>query len=140
MLFKGFLPSDVHLSVNVLWICKKKCFNIKHFITHEYKSVLRSFAHKMIVELSFNETDHRLYCAQKVALSITTVSISQTYFFIALRIFIDTPHCTQVLMGLGQPFPLTVMPSRSNLYAFTSVYMQKTKTDKQRNVLSVVKD
>lgn len=35
----------------------------------------------------------------------------------------DTPHCTQVLMGLGQPFPFTIMPSSSNLYAFTSAWM-----------------
>ena len=33
----------------------------------------------------------------------------------ALRIFMEVPHCTHVFMGLGQPFPLTVMPSSSSL-------------------------
>lgn len=36
----------------------------------------------------------------------------------------DTPHCTQVLMGLGQPFPLTIIPSSSSLNAFTSVVIK----------------
>ncbi|TNN39442.1 hypothetical protein EYF80_050387 [Liparis tanakae] len=38
----------------------------------------------------------------------------RTHLFMALRIFMDTPHCTQVLMGLGQPFPFTLMPSSSS--------------------------
>lgn len=42
------------------------------------------------------------------------------YFLRAVRIFMEIPHCTQVFIGLGQPFPLTVIPSSSNLYTFTS--------------------
>lgn len=56
--------------------------------------------------------------------SLAPAAFRQTHFFKALRIFIETPHCTQVLIGLGQPLPLTVMPSSSSLYAFTSVLIK----------------
>lgn len=42
------------------------------------------------------------------------------YFLRAVRIFMEIPHCTQVFIGLGQPFPLTVIPSISSRYTFTS--------------------
>lgn len=43
----------------------------------------------------------------------------------------DTPHCTQVLMGLGQPFPLTVMPSSSSLNEATSAMEQIEMSDSE---------
>lgn len=63
--------------------------------------------------------------------------ISQTHFFRALRIFMDTPHCTQVLMGLGQPFPFTVIPSSSSLYAFTSGFITTSQTGSVSRVARV---
>lgn len=60
--------------------------------------------------------------------SLAPAIITQTHFFRALRIFIETPHCTQVLMGLGQPLPLTMMPSSSSLYAFTSSNQTERQT------------
>lgn len=45
---------------------------------------------------------------------------SLAYFLRAVRIFMEIPHCTQVFIGLGQPFPLTVIPSISSRYTFTS--------------------
>lgn len=49
-----------------------------------------------------------------------TVHEVLAYFLRAVRIFMEIPHCTQVFIGLGQPFPLTVIPSSSSLYTFTS--------------------
>ena len=36
-----------------------------------------------------------------------------TYFFKTLRTLLETPHWTQCSMGLGQPFPRTLIPSSS---------------------------
>lgn len=63
--------------------------------------------------------------------------ISQTHLFRALRIFMDTPHCTQVLMGLGQPFPFTVIPSSSSLYALTSGIITTSQTGSVSRVARV---
>lgn len=73
-----------------------------------------------------------LVCGQKESSVMYNlkVIISQTHLFRALRIFIETPHCTQVLMGLGQPFPFTVIPSSSSLYAFTSVLIRTSQTER----------
>lgn len=49
-----------------------------------------------------------------------TVHKVLAYFLRAVRIFMEIPHCTQVFIGLGQPFPLTVIPSSSSRYTFTS--------------------
>lgn len=75
-----------------------------------------------------------LVCGQKESSVMYNlkVIISQTHLFRALRIFIETPHCTQVLMGLGQPFPFTVIPSSSSLYAFTSVLIRTSQTERRQ--------
>lgn len=72
--------------------------------------------------------------------SAVTQIISQTHFFRALRIFMDTPHCTQVLMGLGQPFPFTVIPSSSSLYAFTSGFITTSQTGSVSRVAQGLKN
>lgn len=93
----------------------------------DLKSLLEPFKHKLTVQTYFQECPLR---------GCQVYSSSHTHFFIALRIFIETPHCTQVLMGLGQPFPLTVIPSSSSLNAFTSVYWLRAA--KERGVKWVV--
>lgn len=41
------------------------------------------------------------------------VGFSQFCFFSTSNSFLLTPHCAHVLIGLGQPFPFTRMPSSS---------------------------
>lgn len=59
-----------------------------------------------------------------MVLSVKVLSTRSTHFFIALSTFMEIPHCTHILMGFGQPLPLTVMPSSSRRYSFTSEQTQ----------------